>query len=632
MKLAALSKRKVWIGAIVLFWLVAGAAAPLILVLDGDEFRFDNGAVVAAPRDSFQLTETLLLDPGTGTLLSGGRLALAAPKDQNLTAEQAAEQLKRGDGVLLLENTEVLIGDVDRKPAETDVPAPLVQAMQSGKFKALTFRQSAVIVVLPGGYRERLTQADMQLVANGPGRVEVKGTGFWRGQRSKFSLSTAAPLADGTVAVKLRFEATLLDFTYDGTFDVSGRTAAHGSLTLQLKDTERLASALGTSWPIGTSLQSVLISGPLRWEAGTIAFDAAKVSIGGNQGRGTVSLNMVAGQAMISSTLAFDRLDVAPYLPSAVADYRTAAWAWWSKVVGTFSQPNTAHVSADIRLSTAKLLANNIELGPAAATISLKNGKFSADIAEMTLGAGRATGQIAVDFNRYLPKLAVRGRIDDIALEKWSGSLFGQRYVTGKGRLVADLSSQGADLPQILSDLAGRVDFDLPEGGGIRFAVSELNAARDKLVMTDAAKLMQQAATASTAVTNLKTSWVIKEGVANVVAAHADHADGQVKMGGWYDLTRRSYELKILSLQAAEGRPVSAELKEPKLTVGAAVAIDPMQSGVLLSLRSGKAHSGWSQFDDVGALGAQLQWLRGRVGELEQFLSVEKADMARREF
>lgn len=623
MKSALSKKRKAWGLLIVSFWLAVGVAVPLYLHFHGDELQFENAVVVAEPRDSFQITDTLLIDAVTGTTISGGRLGMAVPEERELTAEKSAALLKRGEAVLLLDGAELAIGTSYRTNEDTTAAAPLVQVLQAGTYQALTLRQSTLVVVLPSGHRERLTRADVHVLPMGRGSFEAKGQGFWRGQRTKFSIA-ANPSSDaGDVQFKMKLQASLMDFSYDGKINVFGRSAGLGALSLHLKDTERLANALGTSWPFGTSVQDVRLSGPMRWEASTIAFDAARVGIGDNDGQGTVSLNMAGGQAMISSTLAFDQLDIAPYLPSAASDHRSLAWQWWTKIVTTLSQPDAQHVNADMRLSTKALMANDVPLGPAAATVSLKNGKLSADVAEIAIGAGRATGQVAIDFNRYLPKVTVRGRIEDIPSEAWTASLVGQRFVSGKGRLVAELASQGAGLSQLLSDLAGSIEFSLPEGGSIDFSVPELHAAQSGAATIDISKLIKRALLKPTAVTKLGAVFAIKDGVAKVVSASATHATGLVKLGGLYDLNRRSYHLRVLSVKGTP--PKSADTEPATTTVAAGVQgpRSPTFEGMLLSFKTQQMNnrrSDWSLVDGVDGLGVQLRAVRGSGRDVDRAL------------
>lgn len=640
MKSAKTKRRKIWVGAIVLFWLAVGIAVPLIFDISGDDVQFDSAAVVAAPRDRFKITQSILLDKNSGATLTGGTLGIATPKGEALTAESSSALLKSGDAVLLLEGGELTVGS---KAAEADGPiaAPLVQALEQGRFKALALRHSTVIVVLPNGHRERLTDAKFQLIPSSDGTVDVKGEGFWRGQRSKFSLKTGGVDKNGDVPIDFAFSATLLEFAYNGPVKLPAGSSDVGALqgpaVIHLKDTEKLANALGTSWPIGTSVQDVRIEGPMRWRSETLAFDEANVRVGANDAEGTVSLKTAGGQALISSTLAFDKLDIASYLPSGATDQSALAWQWWNKLVGTLSQPAAPHINADIRLSAKALSSGGHELGQAAATVSMKDGKLSADIAEIALPSGRATGQIAIDFNRYIPKLTLRGQLQDIATGPWLEMLAGKRYIEGQGRVIADLSSQGVSVQQIIGDLAGTVEFAVPENGAIGLSLVELNKAHDEPQSQSTQETLARVMRGSTVIKDLEAVLKLKDGVANVVKASATHSAGSVKASGSFDLVRQVYDFRMLSLAGN-----TAPTKSEKPVDGKQTTVEPPSPGFVQAPSAATlvaVKSTQSLGSNIGRNGrdptyrdpeVQLRALTGLLKELERFLGPDYSHIPRR--
>lgn len=642
MKSVTARKRKIWVAAAVLFWLSVGVAVPFMFDIAGDEVQFDSADVVAAPRDRFQITSTLLLDSRSGAAVSGGTLGIATPKGQALTAESSAALLDSGDAVLVLDEGELTIGASGVSASETS--APLARALQQGRFKALALRGSTLIVALPNGHRERLTRANVHMLPSDDGAVEVKGEGFWRGQRSKFTLQKGAGDKDGNVPIELAFSATLIEFNYNGTVrfgeDAVGATVVRGPTEIHLKDTERLANALGTSWPIGTSVQDIRIEGPLRWEADTLAFDQAEVRVGSNDAAGTVSLKTADGQALISSTLAFDKLDIAPYLPSGATDRTALAWQWWTKLVATLSQPAAPHINADIRLSAKVLSSGALELGPAAATVSMKDGKLSADIAEIALSYGRATGQVSIDFNRYIPKLAMRGQLDDIAMGRWLETLTGKRYIEGQGRVIADLNSKGVTVQQIIGDLAGTVEIAVPENGAIALSLAELNKAHDQATPQTAEETLARVMRGATVVEDLEAVLKVKDGVASVVKASANHTEGSVKASGSFDLVRRAYDFRLLSLagiKAPEGE--KKVTGEQAATAEAAKPLPPAPAtGTFVSVKSprraartivGSTPSTTSRSEGRTPV-IQLRALTGLLSELERFLGADYSHIPRR--
>lgn len=623
MKSSTAKKQKIWVASAILFWLAIGLSVPFVFDFAGDEIQLDNVGVVAAPGDSFQITSSLLLDKASSTVLSGGTLAVVATKDKHLTAEQTATQLQNGESVLLLDNGEISIGTQTTSGSSGKSSAPLVHALQTGRFKAFEMRESTIIIALPHDHQERLTRARATLMQSNNGSLEAKGEGFWRGQRTKFSLTTSPISKDGSVDVKLKVAATLIDLSYDGKFKLRGSHAVQGQAVVDLKDTERFANALGTSWPISNSVQAMRIEGPLRWKADILAFDQAIVRVGNNEAKGTVSLNHAFGQAAVSSTLAFDRLDIASYLSNGITINRAdhVAWKWWSQLVSTLSSPSAPHVNADIRLSAKTLAVASRELGPAAATISMKDGKLSADIAEITFENGRATGQLSIDFNRFIPKLTLRGNLEDISTGKWVEAFGGARHIEGKGRAVADLVSHGTSVQQIISALSGRVEFTAPERATIGISLAELDAARSKTQSLVSRAILTKALRGATAVINLEASCHIKNGIGTIIKASAQHAGGTLKVAGHYDLRRTTYNFRILSLAGINSPPANSSAPNKQASKIVRAPQKPKQA-MLLTIKSIPPDQP-SDMTSEPAMDVRLRPVSGSLLELEHFLRAE---------
>ncbi len=626
MKSSRLKRRRFATGLFIVFGLAAfGVSAPILFNFFGEEIQLDDMGVVAAPRDQFLITHPIHLDRQTGSFISGGRLALAVAKGQDTTAEKSAKLIQSGNATLLLSHSELSLGATEAAPTiEGPEPrAPLVHALQEGLFKALGIRQSTILLPLPDGRTERLVGVDGKLVSASNGSIDAKGEGLWRGQRAKFELTAAPVDKSGHLPFKLKFDATLLHFVFEGTIDMAnGRTAA-GPASVHIKDTKRLARSLGTSWPIGTSLQDVKIAGPLRWQGSTLVFDKARVTVGDNKAQGTVSVETVKERAMISSTLAFEKLDIAAYLPIGDDNRPKTAWHWWSNVVATLAQPAAPHIDADIRLSTKTLMSGSHKLGPAAAAISLSDGVLSADIAEITLDSGRATGQISVDFNRYIPKLALRGRLEDIEMDKWLDTLIGHPTVSGKGRIVVDLSSQGTSMLEIASDLRGEIGADLAAGGAVALSVADLDATNPKNRARAPSEIVALSSKGSTVVKELNLSCDVRDGVMQIRKGNAKHAAGSLQMAGQYDLVRRDVDVRLLSLLNAPSFKAAGAESVASAGSSSALADTPTPNATLVVAKTDR---------HTGQLDVELHPVAGGLHELQRRLGTAHLDRPRRGF
>ena len=570
---ANVRRKRLWVAALVAFWLVVGLAVPFLVSFQGEEIRLDDIAVVAAPRDTYDVVAPIAIDPMARTSVTAGRLALGSPKGQALTAKASADLIESGGAMLVLDRGEVVLDHANTSVAPIafagggDGDAPLVAALKSGSFKALAIRDGTIVVSLPGGHLERFKQARVQLSPDGSGGVSVKGEGFWRGQRSKFALRSERPDAKGRLPLTFKLQASLIDVNFDGLLNQGETLSLAGAANLAIKNVERLVNALGQSWPIGRLVQTLSIKGPVRWQSETLTFDKAAVTIDGNEARGTVGLKAAAdGQSVLTGTLAFDTLDVATYLPRGPVMRNTRALQWWRQLADSLSGQLTPPVDADIRISADKVVSGSQELGAAAATIAMKDGRLAADVAEINLLEGRATGQVSVNFNRFIPAIRVRGRLDGIRAGKWLQSVTGVPVVDGVARVKADLVSHGVDPMRIAAELRGRFEFEMDKGATIALALDEIRAGVTSDEPQPVADILDRARAGTTRVQSFDGVAVVSDGVAHLRTSLANHPKGKVQLAGRIDLIGKAYDLRLLTTDG--GSPLVQAASQRQTAVG----------------------------------------------------------------
>ena len=231
---------------------------------------------------------------------------------------------------------------------------------------------------------------------------------------------------------------------------------------------------------------------------------------------------------------------IVAYLPRGPVMRDSRALEWWRQLANSLSGQSTPPVDADIRISAAKVVSGDEEFGAAAATVALKDGRLAADVAEINLLEGRAMGQVSVDFNRFIPAIRLRGKLEGIRAGKWLRSVTGVPVVDGVARIKADLVSFGVDPMRIAGELRGRCEFQMENGATIALALDEIRVA-------PAANLFQ----APARVDSFEGIAVISDGVAQLRTSLADHPKGKVQLAGRVDLIGKAYDLRLLTTDDA---------------------------------------------------------------------------------
>ena len=474
MKQTKPQKRQLTVVLVVLAWLVVGLSMPLFLDARKADFSFDAGGVVAAPRGHFQVGAPIQLHALTAATIQSGRVLQIPPSGRVLTGSEADELLKSGRADLLLDRIDLAIGDhsgmgqvVKYNNAATPA-APIVAALITRSFASLTVRDSKVSFMLPSGRREQMSDVNLKVEPKGRTAISASGTAVWRGHDVKLSIETQKASDSGrSMPLKVKVEGALLSASISGLVDKKGGLQFTGKADISAPSLRSLARLLGASWPDGAGLEKVSLKGPINWTKTSLSFPKAEVELDGNVGVGVMAIKNDISVPQLSGTLAFDQFDLTPYAtakPHAAA--RTHS-VWWDAITSAWSMPLARHFSADFRLSAKETLFDGNSMGKAAATVSLKSGKFSAQLASLAFDGGSGSGQLTVDFNGLFPRTTVRGKLVNAPLGDIASALFGTRSVEGRATMTAELQAYGSDFAPMLENTTGTLKVDLEDGGAI---------------------------------------------------------------------------------------------------------------------------------------------------------------------
>ena len=456
-------------------------AVPLIHFEVIPDRGFTRGAVQAAARDSFTITQPLRLVDAPRVTIERGTISFVEPSGGRMsTGEAMLAILGGGSAGLILEDATLSISETSAAgPAEAEgqvVPlAPMLDALVRHSFKTLKLTRSNLVVHRPGGGRPIvLTDLDATIAVPKKAPRTARGSVMLAGQSLAFDIALGLDRADGqpakapltaTIKSKLVSAEARGHVTLDETLRIDAPQA-----NIRISDLHETARWLGMDWPDGLGPSRVAMTGALVWSSRAFAMSEATVELDGSRATGTMSLKTGGPRPALDGTLAFERLDLSPYLALRESERearfnlgRLLKWGEWTDV------PTTAlagQIDADLRLSSELVTLGTQELGRGAATLSLKGGKLLADVAELELGNGaRCVGQLGIDFMPVEPQFALKGQLDDIELARLTRRVVGHPAVRGRARLELDLTSRGSSMAEVLREVSGRIDVGVRKGG-----------------------------------------------------------------------------------------------------------------------------------------------------------------------
>jgi AsmA protein len=463
--------------------LIGGIAAPIIVSIGSDRITVSSSSLVAAPRDSVIVTTPTPLGQSRLITLDRGFLYPADAFGRALETPLSRAQLASGGTRIVIENGYLRL----RGASAGDAPgatSPLLDALADLQFESVFLRKTTVLVALPDGRTEAVTDIDGEVTHRRKSAVTLKGRGELRGQRVTFELTTGLandPRPGTTVPLKLSIKSVLADLSFDGRANVVGAANITGAVEIKVPHVRQIARWFEAPWSNGNGLRNLQAQGQIEWAGPAIAFNRASVLIDGNEATGTLHLNFTAARPSIGGTLALKSLDLGRYFPSQTTTLPGSTSSAWNCLLATdLSLPLLQHFDADLRLSADKVVLGRLQLGRSAATVMVSQGRMLADLGAFEFDGGRGSGQLSADMTGSMPRLTLRGRLEEVDAQRLSASMFGHSVLTGRATITTDVSSYGRTGDDLFLSSNGKLNIEIRNGGRLGVDLRTLASASQR--------------------------------------------------------------------------------------------------------------------------------------------------------
>ncbi len=414
-------------------------------------------------------------------------------------------------------------------------------ALETASFESLSLRRATVLLRTDNGGVERLLDVNADIGARPRSAFKAKGTLTFRGETLSFGAALGPPddkAPGGGRGVRLRVASALLNA------DISGRLMAGDGLKLaagqaaaaapRVRDAARW---LGASWPDGPGLENFRVDGEFEWSGRAVSFQNAAIEMDGNRAKGNLTLSFEGARPSFDGTLAFDDLNLTPYLVPETGNGETARGAGETSSLAMWKS-----IDADIRISAERVTAHGEEFGRGAVTLSLENGRLLADMAELNLSSGGGgQGQISLDMTGPEPRYSLRGKLEALDAAAASQALLGCSLMQGRIGATLDLSAQGWSRDRFFSTLGGKLDIEAPDASWIAVDAEALASAARGEAMTG----WDFARRGRTPIDWLLGRFTFEAGVATAQALMAGAGAKQLSAAGTIDLFARALDLRL---------------------------------------------------------------------------------------
>jgi AsmA protein len=507
--------------------------------------------------------------------LEGGTLSVPPTRTGLARGGQMIAMLITGNGPQMTLDKAVFTADFStREPTFSQDPpagevAPLVQALQRMQFDGLIVRDSSFRIKMSDGGIVELENVNATISSKPNGAVHCAGAFDFRGEKIAFDTTLGASLDPQGMSrpVNASFSGAPLNGTLEGSLMLGENPQLLSPRTeIASPDLRATARWLGVHWPAGRGFGAFRAKGQLEWAERTLAFQNAAVEIDENDATGTLSINFIGARPAIEGTLGFKALDLTPYLPSADADAKSVSLLTTVSGASGLEFPLIQAIDADFRISSDSVSLPSLTIGRSAATVSLRDGKMIADIAELEIDDGtRGGGQFRIDMSGANPSYAMQAKFEAADVGHPVQAVFGHPTVQGRGFVTLDLTATGNTGESLLRSLDGKMSVSLAEGGRVGLDINALAAFGN--AQPDGT--WQDVSAHAIAIDKLDARFVVDDGVIRTQSAEALSGDRALKAEGTISLLEHRLDMELavgdVTLETIDNVDVPAKVGELKL-------------------------------------------------------------------
>lgn len=458
------------VALLVIGWSLLGIAFPLVYSLEDRR----TTAVYAAPRDIFTVAAPVSL--GAGLSVERANLVLVDRVQPGTTVESL---LAGGRATIAIEGGHLSFDARNGTAAPDDYPAPFISAIAAGQFEKLLLRRSRVSLVLADGRSETLTNVTGEIVNRRRGGLSFQGSAEIRHVAHAIELQIGSlpdRRAGGRVPIRLSLKGDLLSGSLEGRAAIGEPFNVQGTTEFAVANVRATARAFGLDVGDGPAAGSFKARGRLDWARAMISVDKGTFVTDAGEATGTLSLDSEQRRPVLAGTLAFKTFDLTRLAPAILNEGEGFSWTDFTRGRGFL--PFTRDLDVDVRLSAAGVKAGFVDLGETGATLSIKDGRLNAEMAELEVAGAKGSAQVSGDVLLTVPRFNWRLKLAGLESGPLAQRVAGLPLVSGPSTLSADLTTEGLDPQQPLRTARGSAQLRIAEGGRVGLDLRQMfNAA-----------------------------------------------------------------------------------------------------------------------------------------------------------
>ena len=298
----------------------------------------------------------------------------------------------------------------------------------------------------------------------------VQGSFGWNGEVIRYSsqLGLAEALAGAPIPASLTADSRPLRLSLAGNFNPT-RISLNGSrLSIKTASSKALLQWMGQSVSSGTPDMPVDLSTNLDISQSQTKLSNMALVMGQSKGNGSVTFS-TSGKTRLNADIAFDKLDVTPFMGDGSAKGRSGGKAstankqqGWDQSPIDFSGLNA--LDADVSFSTKSLIARDVVTGPVILNAKLKSGQLTTSLDSLSLYGGNGTGGVTINGQSNPAQISANFALQKLNMANFLRDTTSLRSLAGTGNVTLDLQTAGRSQAEIINNLNGISNIDIRDG------------------------------------------------------------------------------------------------------------------------------------------------------------------------
>lgn len=339
----------------------------------------------------------------------------------------------------------------------------LVSAIETAPFETIVIKDAS-FYSLGATVPLQITNAHFSQSAE-TRKLAAKGAVIWKNEALSFRARRGAERTVGPDGASAPFDLAIsgvaLNVKFDGAMGLSPKLSLNGALRFATADVSVLPRWLNFDWSLPEAVNALTADGVLRWSHGELGLDQAVMSLNGNEASGSIAIKMRDACPFIEGALAFQTFSFNRFNMPALSSGAASALALHSCL------------GADIRVSAERVIADNFRTGAAAAAVNIRNGKITANVAELEMFDGVLRGNVEVDLAGAAPIWVVQATGKDIDVSRITDAAHQGVWLEGLADANLELRAVGSNFEDAAKSLSGHAKIQFPSGGSLGVPLTE---------------------------------------------------------------------------------------------------------------------------------------------------------------